>query len=649
MIPEIGHFALILALSIALVQVSVLGFGVIKRDSALMTVSQTAPTLQCVLTTLSFMALGYTFLANDHTVWYVARHSNPSIPAIYRLCAIWGGHEGSVLLWVWILSVWQMAVSRWRRQALDQRTQATMLLLLALINTGFYVFLLVTSNPFTRVFQSITPQWMALNPLLQDPGLAIHPPLLYMGYVGFAVVFAFALTALLYGKLDQQWARWARPWTLAAWSFLTAGIIFGSWWAYRELGWGGFWFWDPVENASLLPWLVGTALVHSLMVAERRQLFKAWTVLLALCAFALSLLGTFLVRSGVLISVHAFAVDPQRGLYILMAFAAVVGGSLAIYAWRGRALASMGEFHWFAKESALLLNNVLLFIAMLTVLLGTLYPLIMAVMHIATLSVGAPYFNTVMPWLWMPLLALMGVAPDLRWRLSSWPMSSAVFWGWRIAAMLLVLALVLSGLMWLWPIKTGVRAWLLLMLVIWVGVNHILVRGGKRSVLRQWIRQGPMRLAHLGMAVTGLGLVVVSMGEQSQQVVMGIGDETKVGPYRVQLLGFERVQGDNYSATQARLRLTRQGQVITTLTPQQRYYPAAHTPLAKTAIAVRWGGDVYAAMGRAWPNQRWVFRFYYKPLIRLIWLGGLLMILGALWSLYRLCVQRRRGGEQRYA
>ena len=414
MIPELGHFALIMALCLAVVQACLPLFGLYRHDRVLMSVARPAALGQCFFVTFAFAALAYCFYVNDFSVVYVADHSNTALPVFYRLAAVWGGHSGSLLLWAFILAVWTAAVSAFSRR-LPVEVRSSVLAVMGVISMTFLSFMLFTSDPFMRQFP-VPMQGRDLSPILQDPGLASHPPMLYMGYVGFSVAFAFAISALLNGRVDAAWARWARPWTTAAWLFLTIGITLGSWWSYRQLGWGGWWFWDPVENASLMPWLTGTALIHSLAVTEKRGLFKGWTVLLAICAFALTLLGTFLVRSGILTSVHSFAVSPTRGLYILTFFGLLVGGALLLYAIRAPKLAAWGEFRILSREGMLLINNVLLVCATAVVLLGTLYPLILTGLNLEKISVGPPYFNAVFIPLVLALLATMGLAMSVPWK-----------------------------------------------------------------------------------------------------------------------------------------------------------------------------------------------------------------------------------------
>lgn len=629
MIPELGHFAIILAFSLAIAQ-SILPFlGVAKKNQTLMRLSRSTAFGQCFFVAIAFALLAYSFLVNNFSVAYVAENSNTHLPLIYRFCAIWGAHEGSMLLWLFVLTLWMSAVSIFSRE-LPLDMLARVLAVLSLVAIGFYLFLLTTSDPFIRLLPNIPVDGRDLNPILQDPGLVAHPPMLYMGYVGFSVPFAFAIAALLRGKFDAAWARWTRPWTLVAWCFLTLGIILGSWWAYRELGWGGFWFWDPVENASFLPWLVGTALIHVLIVAEKRDVFKAWTILLALCAFSLSLLGTFLVRSGVLISVHAFAVDPKRGLFLLEYLMLVVGVSLALYAWRSHKIYNTGQFSYWSRETLLLSNNVLLFIAMVTILIGTLYPLIIGVLHLGKLSVGAPYFNTVFIPLMIPFLLLMGIAPRMQWRQSTQAIRPFVCW-FFVLLLIAVLLPMIAGFQMRVMVVGG------LCLALWVITNTLLSAKDARFSFRSWA----MLLAHIGLAVTVIGLVVATSYSQSKNVSMKPGDQVSVGPYEFRLAAVNALQGPNYSGARATMRLRYHDRLLAVLHPEERFYPVQKAVVAKTAISANVFRDLYIALGASLAHGAWAIRIYYKPFIRWIWWGGFLMILGGLIGLLRMRFSKR--------
>lgn len=640
MIPELGHYALFLAICLAAVQVVAPLRGVAINHPAYMQLARYTAWGQFLLAGLAMATLAYAFLTNDFSVAYVAENSNSHLPAIYRFCAVWGAHEGSLLLWVFILTGWMTAISLFSR-SLPEDMVARVLAVLAVIAIGFYLFLLTTSSPFTRILPNVPADGADLNPILQDLGLAVHPPMLYMGYVGFAVPFAFAMAALLSGRLDPQWARWARPWTTIAWCFLTLGIVLGSAWAYRELGWGGWWFWDPVENASFLPWLAGTALIHSLAVTEKRQLFKAWTILLAVCAFSLSLLGTFLVRSGVLVSVHSFAADPERGLFMLGFLLFVVGGSLAIYAWRGRTLLTSGEFTISSRESLLLTNNILLFVAMLTVLLGTLYPLIIDALHLGKISVGPPYFNLMFMPLMAPVFMLMAIAPLFQWQ------TTAVK---NLRKKLLVFLALVVTLAILLPLVLGIKItfWFFcgLALILWV-ILFTLHHGftwqkwlkPRRLVLSQWA----MILAHLGIGITAMGIICSTTFSQQRDVSMRPGDTLNVGPYQFQFQGVKEVPGPNYQGLQGRVAVYRDSHLLRVLLPEQRYFPVEATATTKAAIDAGIFRDLYVALGSSLPNGAWSFRIYYKPFIRWIWAGGVLMFFGGL-----LAVADRRYRQGRF-
>ncbi|MBI5278144.1 MAG: heme lyase CcmF/NrfE family subunit [Burkholderiales bacterium] len=626
MIPEIGHFLLVLALFVS-VTLGVLGLvGAQRNQPAWIGLAKPA-TRALGLTVLgAFACLAWSFYANDFTVQYVAQHSNSRLPTPYRIAATWGGHEGSLLLWVLMLTSWMAAVSFLSRQLSDAMV-ARVLGVLGLVTTGFLLFTLVTSNPFTRLVPG-APDGNDLNPLLQDFGLIIHPPMLYMGYVGFSIPFAFAMAALLSNRLDAAWARWSRPWTVAAWIFLTLGIALGSWWAYYELGWGGWWFWDPVENASFLPWLVGTALVHSLAVTEKRGLFRQWTLVLAITAFSLSLLGTFLVRSGVLTSVHAFATDPKRGVFILVFLAVVVGSSLTLYAMRAGKLKSVGGFELASRETFLLANNVLLATAAGTVLLGTLYPLFVDALNLGKLSVGPPYFNAVFAPLMVPALLLMAVGPWLKWRSDGvGTVLKRLKWE-AMAAVVLGAALPFAMGPWSPLVALGLACALW---IIFTAATHIWrqVRGNGR------FRGGPaslwgMHLAHVGMAVTVIGITMVKGYEEEKDVRMAIGDTVAVGGYEFRMDGVKREPGPNYMADVGQVQLMKDGRVLRTLKPEKRKYFSSEMPMTEAAIDTGITRDVYVSLGERLEGNAWSVRVYYKPFVDWIWGGCLLMGLGGM-------------------
>lgn len=627
MIPEIGHFSLILALFVALVvgTLSVVGGQTGRADW--MALARPGAQALWLLTAFSFGCLTYAFFTNDFSVSYVAQHSNSRLPGIYRIAGVWGGHEGSLLLWLMMLATWMLAVSLFSRQLPDVMV-SRVLGVLALVGVGFLLFMLVTSNPFVRL-SDIPDDGRDLNPLLQDPGLVFHPPMLYMGYVGMAVPFAFSIAALLNGRLDAAWARWSRPWAIAAWIFLTLGIALGSAWAYYELGWGGWWFWDPVENASFLPWLVGTALIHSLAVTEKRGLFKNWTIVLAITAFSLSLLGTFLVRSGVLTSVHAFASDPRRGVFILLFLSVVVGGSLALFAKRASVVRSAGSFGLISRETLLLLNNVLLTTAAATVLLGTLYPLIVDALNLGKLSVGPPYFNAVFVPIMVPVLFLMVVGTYARWKtdsLAELGRKMGVVAGVSVA---LGCGLPLLAGTWsaLAALGIGLASWIVLSSFLQI-VRQI--RGTVKWTSTPAAFWG-MHVAHIGIAVCVVGITMVKGYETEKDVRMAVGDTVAVGGYSFRLLRISEAAGPNYNADVGDVELSRDGHVLKTLHPEKRTYFSSTMPMTEAAIDSSLVRDVYVSLGErleSGNNPAWAMRVYYKPFIAWIWGGALLMAVG---------------------
>jgi cytochrome c-type biogenesis protein CcmF len=586
-------------------------------------------------------------------VQFVAANSNSALPLQYRIAAVWGGHEGSLLLWVLMLTLWSVAVSVFSRH-LPEVLVARILGVMGLVSVGFLAFMLFTSNPFLRLSPA-APDGRDLNPLLQDPGMVIHPPMLYMGYVGFSVAFAFAIAALLGGQLDAAWARWSRPWTLLAWAFLTIGIALGSAWAYYELGWGGWWFWDPVENASFMPWLVGTALVHSLAVTEKRGTFRAWTVLLAIFAFSLSLLGTFLVRSGVLTSVHAFATDPARGIFILTFLALVIGGSLTLFAWRAPRVGLGGRFALVSRESMLLANNLLLVVAAAAVLLGTLYPLFLDALGLGKISVGPPYFETVFVPLMTPVVFLMGVGPLARWKEASLP-DIARRLRWAVAVSLLT-ALALAFVLGRPTPMIGFG----LLLAAWVFVT---VAVNLRDRARQSRRAGEtalaalrrasrsyygMLIAHLGVAVFIVGVTLVKGLEEGKDVRMSVGDTVDLAGFTLRLDGVSEVQGPNYVAARAAVQVSRGATVVGTLHPEKRLYRVQRMPMTEAAIDSGFTGDLYVSLGEPLDPQTWIVRAYYKPFVNWIWGGCAIMALGGILALsdrrYRLARSGAASGQ----
>ena len=627
MIPEIGHFSLILALFVALAMGVISVTGGQQGRGDWMALARPGAQALWLLTALSFGCLTYAFYTNDFSVMYVAQHSNSKLPDIYRIAGVWGGHEGSLLLWLMMLSSWMLAVSLFSSQLPDAMV-SRVLGILGLVAVGFLLFMLITSNPFVRL-SDIPADGRDLNPLLQDPGLVFHPPMLYMGYVGMAVPFAFAIAALLNGRLDAAWARWSRPWATAAWIFLTLGIALGSWWAYYELGWGGWWFWDPVENASFLPWLVGTALIHSLAVTEKRGLFRNWTIILAITAFSMSLLGTFLVRSGVLTSVHAFATDPKRGVFILLFLTVVVGGSLTLFAMRASKVRSGGAFALVSREAFLLTNNVLLATAAASVLLGTLYPLIVDALNLGKLSVGPPYFNAVFAPLMVPVLFFMVVGSWSRWKSDS---------ASEIAKKLRPVAIVSVLLGCTAPLLAG--AWsalaaLGLTLAFWIVLASAVQIYRQLKDTARWastpLSFWGMHVAHIGIAVCVVGITMVKGYETEKDVRMVIGDTVSVGGYTFRLTGIRAEPGPNYKADVGDVELSRSGQVLRTLHPEKRTYFSSTMPMTEAAIDTSALRDVYVSLGERLEGNgpaAWAMRVYHKPFVTWIWGGCLLMALG---------------------
>lgn len=625
MIVEIGHFALILAACVALVQGVLPLAGTIYDNQRWQALAKPAATLQFLLIAFSFAVLAHGALTDDFSIKYIAGHSNSLLPTQYKFASVWGGHEGSLLLWMLMLSGWTLAVAIFSR-TLPLAMVARVIGILGLVSTGFLMFILITSSPFERLLPAPA-DGKDLNPLLQDPGLVIHPPMLYMGYVGFSVAFAFAVSALLSGRMDAAWARWSRPWTIVAWIFMTAGIALGSWWAYYELGWGGWWFWDPVENASLMPWLFGTALIHALMVTDKRGGFKAWSVLLAIGAFSLSLLGTFLVRSGVLTSVHAFASDPKRGVFILIFLAVVVGVSLTLFAWRAPKATLGGKMGLVSRESMLIANSVLLVVATGAVLLGTIYPLIVDALNLGKLSVGAPYFNAVFVPLMVPVVFLMVPGGIAHWREARWAQLGRDL---RLPA----LAAVLAGAA-IWTL-TERGTWLTAMgmaLATWVVVGllmQIAIRMKKPGRIPPsfW----GMHLAHLGIAVITVGITMVKSYEVERDVRMGLNDTVTIENYNFELVGVSDVNGPNYKAIRGDIKVTKDGKYLEMLYPEKRKYFSSAMPMTEAGIDSGFLRDLYVSLGEPIEGERlqWSVRVFYKPFISWLWYGAILMVLGGL-------------------
>ena len=631
-IPELGLLALLAAMMCAVLQALMPWAGLMWRRPLWIAMAEPLTCLQAFCIAVAYGILTYCFAVNDFSVAFVAEHSNRALPLYYRLCAVWGGHEGSMLLWVTLLSMWALAVCGLAR-SLPSVLKARVLAVLGLVSAAFLLFIVATSNPFKRVLLPVPAEGIDLNPMLQDIGLIIHPPMLYLGYVGFSVAFAFAIAALWSGRQDAAWTRWVRPWTNTAWAFLTIGIVLGSWWAYYELGWGGWWFWDPVENASLMPWLTGCALVHSLAATEKRDLFKRWTLLLAIFTFSLSLLGTFLVRSGVLTSVHAFSNDPSRGSVILVLLLLTIGGSLLLYGWRAPRLSSQVAFSWLSRDLFLLINTVLMLLMMLTVLLGTLYPIALEALGLGHISVGPPYFNLVFLPLGVLLCIAMGIAPLLRWK----SMPAALLWcrsQWLLGA-----ALVLGALL-SWHEMQRFNGWVTLAAVLAVWVSLPLARdaslavvhaGGLKGLRRLSRSYYGMMLGHIGLAFVVLGIAIVSNASVERDVRMLNGVAVEVGEYDFMLTGVRRQAGPNYESDIATLRVSRGGQLVTHLYPEKRYFSASGQVMTETALDGRLKRDLYVAMGESLDKgNSWAMRIQIKPRVRWIWLGGLLTAAGAL-------------------
>jgi len=629
-IPELGHFALTLALMAALLQSTLPLVGAHKGYRSWMALALGASRAQCLCVVVAFLGLAWSFAVNDFTVDYVSRNSNSALPLAYRLSAVWGAHEGSLLLWILILNLWAAAVSL-RSGSLPLPVRARVLAVMGWISVGFLLFLLLTSNPFERLVPGPT-DGQDLNPLLQDPGLIIHPPVLYTGYVGFSVAFAFAVAGLLGGQLNSDWARWARPWTLMAWSFLTLGIGLGSWWAYYELGWGGWWFWDPVENASFMPWLLGTALVHSLAATEKREVFKNWTVLLAIGAFGLSLLGTFLVRSGVLTSVHAFASDPARGVFILIFLAVIIGGALVLFAWRGPRVLESQSFDLHSRETFLLTNSALLAVATGTVLLGTLYPLALDALSLGKISVGPPYFNAVFVPIMAPILVLLGWGQIAHWNRDTAQRIAQVLWPAGIAAVSISICV--------WVMLEGphrLKAALGVLLGLWVTAATLVALYDRcRRYQQPWralVTLPPafkgQCLAHTGFAVTVIGIALVSMLSSESHVRLAPGDSLSVGQYEFRFERTRDVTGPNYTGTAAEFAVLLHGTQIAALHPEKRNYLTRKQSMTEAGIDAGFTRDLYVALGEPLDGGAWSVRVNIKPFVRWLWLGALMMAAGA--------------------
>ncbi|MFB4360866.1 heme lyase CcmF/NrfE family subunit [Pantoea sp. BS_8] len=648
MMPELGSFLLCLGVALALLLSVYPLWGAWRQDVRLMGMARPLAVGLFGCMAGAFGLLVWAFIVNDFTVSYVVNNSNSLLPVYYRIAATWGAHEGSLLLWVLLLSGWTLAVAIFSR-GMPQDALARVLAVMGMITLGFLLFIILTSNPFSRTLPDFPVDGRDLNPMLQDIGLIFHPPLLYMGYVGFSVAFAFAIASLMAGRLDTAWARWSRPWTTAAWLFLTIGIVLGSAWAYYELGWGGWWFWDPVENASFMPWLAGTALMHSLAVTEKRGTFKAWTVLLAITAFSLSLLGTFLVRSGVLVSVHAFASDPARGMFILAFLVIVIGSSLLLYALKGGQVRSRVQNALWSRESFLLGNNVLLIAAMLVVLLGTLLPLVHKQLGLGSISVGQPFFNTLFSWLMAPLALMLGIGPLVRWRRDE-PQK-------LVRRLLLALAVtLLASVLLPWWLQDRVEAMTVvgLLMAVWIIVltlmelherathRHSFFTGLRHLSRSHW----GMVLGHLGVGVTVIGIAFSTQYSVERDVRMKAGDSVDIHRYHFVFRDVKDLQGPNYSGGVAVIDVTRDGQPEAMLYAEKRFYSAARTMMTEAAIDGGFTRDLYAALGEELDDGSWAVRIYYKPFVRWIWFGGLFMAAGGLLCLLDPRYRARKKGER---
>ena len=633
MIPEIGHLALIIAFVLALLQCVLPIWGAQVGNYQLMAVARPTATLQLLFVSIAYCALIFSFINNDFSVLNVAENSNSSLPTIYRICASWGSHEGSILLWALMLAGWSCAVAIFSKH-LPQPVLARTLGVMGFISVGTILFTLVTSNPFVRLLPAAA-NGRDLNPLLQDPGMIIHPPMLYMGYVGSSVVFSLAIAALLSGKLDTAWARWSRPWITMSWCFLTVGIALGSAWAYYELGWGGWWFWDPVENASFMPWLLGTALIHSLAVTEKRGGFKMWTALLAILTFSLALLGTFLVRSGVITSVHAFATDPQRGIFILLFLAILIGGSLTLFAIRAPKASTGEEFDLVSKESMLLTNNILLIVATGAVLLGTLYPLIIDALQLGKLSVGKPYFDAVFIPIMTPALFLMGVGPITRWR-GAPTIELILQLKWALGVTV-ISAAIAPFIMRSWTPLIGFG----LLLAVWIVVasmSNLITRLKNHpnhwlSALKlQSASYYGMLLAHIGVAVFIFGVTMVSGFEEEKDLRMSAGSKSSLAGYEIRFNQVSEITGPNYVAAQGNISVFKDDKLVTMMYPQKRKYDSSQMLMTEAAIYNSFVGDLYISMAEPVSPSEWGIKIQFKPFINYIWLGCFLMALGGIFA-----------------
>ncbi len=648
MIAELGNYGLALALALSIFLAILPLVGAEKGNAKLMSLGRPLTWAMFLALSLSFGSLFYLFAVNDFSVQYVVNNSNSTLPLQYRLSAVWGSHEGSLLLWIWLLALWAVGVATFTRK-MPEEAVARVLSVMGLISIGFMVFIIFSSNPFNRTFPDFPADGRELNPMLQDVGLIFHPPLLYMGYVGFSVAFAFAIASLMTGKLDTAWARWSRPWTMAAWVFLTLGIVLGSWWAYYELGWGGWWFWDPVENASLMPWLAGTALIHSLAVTEKRSTFKAWTVLLAILAFSLCLLGTFLVRSGILVSVHAFASDPTRGLYILAYLVFVIGGSLLLYAFQGTKIKSLDNYQRYSRETLLLLNNVMLMAFLSVVFLGTILPLIHKQIGLGSVSIGAPFFNQMFLILMVPFAFILGIGPLVKWRRDQ---ISAI----RTPVMISLVVMIALGFGLPYLVgnritATSVMGVMMSAIIVILSLYEMHTRATHRhsfltGIFKLSRSHWGMVFAHLGVAMTVFGIAMSHNFSIEKDVRMREGDRVQILDYNFTFKGLKITDGANYQGGTAEIEITRNGKSEAILHAEKRFYNVSK--MGMTEAAIDWGftRDLYAALGEQLDDGSWGLRLYYKPFIRWIWLGGVFMALGGLLCMldkrYRIRVKEEK-------
>ncbi|APE01117.1 c-type cytochrome biogenesis protein CcmF [Alteromonas mediterranea] len=641
MVPEIGNIALTLALVLSILLAVYPLWGAHRQHEALMATAKPLAIGLFTFTLIAYVCLTYAFVTDDFSVAYVAQHSNSRLPIYYKITAVWGGHEGSFLLWVLMLSIWTVAVAIFSK-GIPLAMVARVLSVLGMVGIGFYLFMLLTSNPFDSMLPFFPVDGRDLNPLLQDFGMIIHPPMLYMGYVGFSVAFAFAISALISGQLDSTWARWSRPWVIAAWAFLTVGIALGSWWAYYELGWGGWWFWDPVENASFMPWLVGTALMHSLAVTEKRKAFKSWTVLLAIAAFSLSLLGTFLVRSGVIVSVHSFASDPTRGLFILGILIVLSGFGLLLYAMRAASLKSPGRYQALSREVLLMGNNVFLCAATLVVLLGTLLPLVHKELGLGSISVGAPFFNQMFTLLIVPFVLMLGLGPLTRWKQQK---ASELQKQLLVAGGIALSAGVLVNFAYDEPTYMGVLGMVLVFWILVTTVQEVMQRLAampssnteNASVMAKLRKLTPshwgMVLGHVGFAICIIGITLVSNYELERDVRMDIGDTVSLGGYDFSFRDVRKVEGPNFNADKGIFDVYKNGELIAHLEPEKRLYIVQRMPMTEAAIHSNLARDLFIAMGEPLDNGAWAIRIYIKPFVIWLWAGAVVMAIGGIFSI----------------